>query len=121
METNISPSLSASSPLDKKIKTELICDVLSLAGIVPDCRDTPYSKHEIRSLGNIQNTKISELDEEIIADYNEEFGRKGKFQRIFPRQGTIDYYSQFIQIPRHNNTILWNYIKETPIEYTTSS
>ena len=33
LEVNISPSLSSSSPLDKKIKTMLICDVLNLVGV----------------------------------------------------------------------------------------
>jgi len=33
LEVNISPSLSSSSPLDKKIKTMLICDTLNLVGI----------------------------------------------------------------------------------------
>ena len=35
LEVNISPSLSSSSPLDKKIKTMLICDTLNLTGIQP--------------------------------------------------------------------------------------
>lgn len=35
LEVNISPSLSSSSPLDKKIKTMLICDTLNLTGVQP--------------------------------------------------------------------------------------
>ena len=35
LEVNISPSLSSSSPLDKKIKTTLICDTLNLIGVYP--------------------------------------------------------------------------------------
>ena len=35
LEVNISPSLSSSSPLDKKIKTMLICDSLNLVGVSP--------------------------------------------------------------------------------------
>ena len=33
LEVNISPSLSSSSPLDKKIKTMLICDTLNMVGV----------------------------------------------------------------------------------------
>mmetsp|Transcript_17365 Transcript_17365/g.16574 ORF Transcript_17365/g.16574 Transcript_17365/m.16574 type:complete len:95 (-) Transcript_17365:276-560(-) len=33
LEVNISPSLSSSSPLDKKIKTTLICDTMNLVGV----------------------------------------------------------------------------------------
>ena len=35
LEVNISPSLSSSSPLDKKIKTMLIVDTLNLVGVFP--------------------------------------------------------------------------------------
>jgi tubulin polyglutamylase TTLL4 len=35
LEVNISPSLSSSSPLDKKIKTVLMCDTLNLVGVLP--------------------------------------------------------------------------------------
>ena len=35
LEVNVSPSLSSSSPLDKKIKTVLICDAMNLVGVVP--------------------------------------------------------------------------------------
>ena len=35
LEINISPSLSSSSALDKKIKTTLICDTLNLIGVTP--------------------------------------------------------------------------------------
>ena len=35
LEVNISPSLSSSSPLDKKIKTMLITDTLNLVGCYP--------------------------------------------------------------------------------------
>lgn len=40
LEINISPSLSSSSPLDKKIKTTLICDTMNLIGIMPYDRKT---------------------------------------------------------------------------------
>ena len=43
LEVNISPSLSSSSPLDKKIKTTLICDTMNLIGIMPYDRKT-YDK-----------------------------------------------------------------------------
>ncbi len=35
LEVNISPSLSSSSAMDKKIKTVLICDTLNLIGVCP--------------------------------------------------------------------------------------
>jgi tubulin polyglutamylase TTLL4 len=56
LEVNISPSLSSSSPLDKKIKTVLICDTLNLVGVVPYDRKLYDKETDIlskkRLLGN---------------------------------------------------------------------
>lgn len=41
LEVNVSPSLSSSSPFDKKIKTMLICDTLTLVGV------KPYDKRKV--------------------------------------------------------------------------
>lgn len=35
LECNVCPSLSSSSPLDKKIKTTLLCDIFNLVGFSP--------------------------------------------------------------------------------------
>ena len=35
MEVNVCPSLNSSSPLDKKVKTTVICDIMNLLGYVP--------------------------------------------------------------------------------------
>ena len=35
IEVNICPSLSSSSPLDRRIKTSLISDTLNLLGLIP--------------------------------------------------------------------------------------
>ena len=34
LEVNLSPSLNCDSPLDQKIKSEMICDLFNLAGII---------------------------------------------------------------------------------------
>jgi len=49
LEVNISPSLSSSSPLDKKIKTVLICDTLNLVGVHPYDRNQ-YQKETEQQL-----------------------------------------------------------------------
>jgi len=41
IEVNVLPSFSSSSPLDKRIKTSLMCDVFNTIGIVP------YSKKKL--------------------------------------------------------------------------
>jgi len=60
LEVNISPSLSSSSPLDKKIKTVLICDTLNLVGVFPYDRKQYEKDTELllkkRLLGLEKNT-----------------------------------------------------------------
>jgi len=46
LEVNVSPSLSSSSPLDKRIKTMLVADMLTLAGIRPF--DHKTVEHEVK-------------------------------------------------------------------------
>jgi len=45
LEVNVLPSLSSSSPLDKKIKTSLMSDIFNIIGIVPYDRKK-YIKEE---------------------------------------------------------------------------
>ena len=135
LEVNVSPSLSSSSPLDKKIKTSLMCDVFTLSGLVPYDRKK-FEKHQEaakqkRLLGlrgsrvfhkNIQflkNTPLSEIDlgdDElmILAETEEEFYRKGNFERVFPEAAIIDKYSRFFEVERFNNILVWKWMQENP-------
>lgn len=57
LEINISPSLSSSSPLDKKIKTTLICDTLNMIGV------TPYDRKIYeREMENVLKKRLLGLD-----------------------------------------------------------
>lgn len=119
LEVNISPSLSSSSPLDKKIKTALICDSLNLVGVQPYDRKhyERFAEHEVKNklLGitkkshddahlskvikmvnyNKQNMlqSINEDDANVIIDFEEEQIRTGNFDLIFPLANNIRYYS----------------------------
>jgi tubulin polyglutamylase TTLL4 len=57
LEINISPSLSSSSPLDKKIKTMLIVDTLNLVGVQPYDRKL----HE-KEMENLLKKRLLGLD-----------------------------------------------------------
>ena len=35
----------------------------------------------------------------------------GNFIRVFPQISNVDYYSQFFETQRHNNLLLWRYLK----------
>jgi len=61
LEVNVQPSLSSSSPLDKRIKTTLISDVFNIIGIVPYNRKK-YMKEEedkkVKYFLGLDNKKI---------------------------------------------------------------
>jgi len=59
LEINISPSLSSSSSLDKKIKTTLICDTLNLVGVTPYDRKL-YDKE----MENVLKKRLLGLDKQ---------------------------------------------------------
>ena len=90
------PSLSSSSPFDKRIKTMLICDTLTLVGIRGYDKQKFHSQHtELLGLAPFaQSMTLSELrqkprmtgseqlsrDElELLMDLDEEFMRRGNF------------------------------------------
>jgi tubulin polyglutamylase TTLL4 len=59
LEVNVSPSLSSSGPLDRRIKTTLLSDVFNLVGFIPYDRkklDREFDVNRInRLLGKISN------------------------------------------------------------------
>lgn len=133
LEVNVCPSLSSSSPLDKKIKTSLMCDVFNLVGFVPYDRKQHEKETENQKIGRLlgfekvkimqrnlialQNCKsledfsLCEEDLDVLFDAEEELYRTGYFKRIFPLKHNIDYYSQFFDTTRYNNLLLWKFLK----------
>lgn len=63
LEVNVLPSLSSSSPFDKRIKTMLICDTLTLVGIRGYDKQKFHSQHtELLGLAPFaQSMTLSEL------------------------------------------------------------
>lgn len=123
LEVNISPSLSSSSPLDKKIKTVLICDTLNLVGVFPYDRKQYEKETElllkkrllgldrqkegieaelmpesylwkiIKQLGKEQGEPLTEDDLNVVLDFEEEQFRLGNFEKIYPCINNVVYYS----------------------------
>ena len=132
LEVNVCPSLSSSSPIDKRIKTSLMCDVLHLIGVTPVDRKLEderienekisrlfsgekTSKFGHRNLAALQSCHIEdyELTEEdlnMLIDYEEEGQRLGEFKRIFPTVDNSDAYAEFFEMNRYNNFLLWKHI-----------
>ena len=121
LEVNILPSLSSSSPMDKKIKTMLMCDILTLIGIFPyskaDLAQEKTMKNSYRNIlslaesNSLEDYVLSEDDLQILLDCEEENHRTGNFKRIFPLKKNIDIYSNFFQVQRYNNLLLWKHLK----------
>jgi tubulin polyglutamylase TTLL4 len=74
LEVNISPSLSSSSPLDKKIKTVLICDTLNLVGVFPYDRKQyeketeTYLKKRLLGLDRQQKSDFESIMNELVPE-----------------------------------------------------
>lgn len=128
LEVNVLPSLSSSSPMDKKIKNTLLTDILHLVGLVPynskkleKERDAhtrrrllgkvskkPLRQRTARELLDCTLEDLTEADLEVLCDLEDEYARRGNFERIFPTVDTAWYY-KFFPVPRYYNTLvdLW--------------
>ena len=134
IEVNVCPSLASSSPLDKQIKTALMCDIFTLSGIVPYDRvalekEIEYiktsrlygfdkvTKFSHRNIGllNACNTlddyNLSAEDLDLLADCEDVDEKCGDFKKIFPLKQNIDTYAQYFDCARYNNTLLWKHIR----------
>ena len=120
LEVNVSPSLSSSSPFDKKVKTMLVCDTMNLVGVTPYDRRRhereveEQAKNRLLGLekspskqgsrGSVQDAKnklsldkLGEEDLNILYDFEEEENRAHNYQRIFPLQSNVDKYERFFE------------------------
>jgi len=127
LEVNLSPSLACESPLDLKIKGDLISDLFNLAGVVPlDQRtyneNASFGKNQnllnygvtVPSFIDKKNNSYSESksldsltkeEKTMIRETNEEWERRGKFKRVFPGPNVNDY-KNFFEIDRPYNKLL---------------
>jgi tubulin polyglutamylase TTLL5 len=129
LEVNLSPSLACDSPLDQKIKGELISDLFTMIGIVPlDVRKSGGGKNLRGPLAAYSqslnpptapkrrtapgfwnagaNSEPGTKDERgVIKETNAENARCGNFERIFPTELSINY-KNFFEMERPYNQIL---------------
>ena len=112
MEVNLSPSLHCDSPLDIKIKGELIAEIFDLARITPlylrEKESEPIKYNLSQSLENkilkeashidiVKDFKFTKEIKEILWDTDEEYKRLKTFKRIFPSETSLNYRKFFIQ------------------------
>jgi tubulin polyglutamylase TTLL4 len=129
LEVNVFPSLASSSPLDKRIKTQLAADALTLVGFQPFDHDlvdraqkeenmrrlqglAPKSgsvsrSHTVQSLESLKSLKeLGEGEWRLILDTHDEYMRRGMLERIYPTAESRARYAEFFAAPRYANRIL---------------
>jgi hypothetical protein len=125
LEVNVSPSLSSSSPLDRRLKTCLMADVLTLAGFRPywqkDVEKEKQQVQEARLLGQGQKVRparsVTQLQETDLSDFGveewalivltyEEFMRRGNLDVLYPKPENVGYYHKFFPTARYRNVVL---------------
>lgn len=132
LEVNVGPSLSSSAPIDKRIKTTLMCDIYTLVGIAPYDRkklkkienqkkqrrlvhsERPQQHSSLQAVlecNSLDELKLSQSEINVLMELEEENHRKGHFDRIFPKKSNIDLYSQYFESDRLLNWITWKYLK----------
>jgi tubulin polyglutamylase TTLL4 len=134
MEVNVCPSLSSSSPMDRRIKHMLLVDVLNLIGVeyfqkkryaelkkrekewlfVNRSDKKTFSKN-INSLEELNYRNCIELlspeDWQVLFECREEEHRYGHFERIFPLKSNVDRLLPLFEIPRYNNLMVAKWLK----------
>ena len=107
------PSLSSSSLFDKRIKTMLVCDALTLIGMRGYAKTqdgTASASHklspfvptmtydEVMQLGKFEGTeRLSKDESELLMDLDDEFSRRGNFELIYPLSKNAMYYERFFE------------------------
>ncbi|XP_063256817.1 tubulin monoglutamylase TTLL4 [Prinia subflava] len=145
LEVNISPSLHSNSPLDVRIKGQMIRDLLNLAGFVLPSMDSVASTTQTKngsafSLGSVLKEKPKPVSEHlraekmkkiyylmqkipdqdfyssvldiltpddvrILVETEDEYSRRGQFERVFPSHVSMRYL-RFFEQPRYFNILV---------------
>jgi len=134
LEVNILPSFSSSSPLDKRIKTRLIAETLTLVGLRPfdhrligqalrEEREGQVSglhtkvqaapkSHTLNTLTQSTLWELGQAEWTTIAEAHDEFMRRGSLQRVFPTEDGVDRYTDLFACPRYANLVLAKWLHE---------
>ncbi len=54
---------------------------------------------------------LSEDDVETLIQSEEEYYRRGHFEKIYPLANNIDKYAKYYEALRYNNLLLWRWLK----------
>ena len=119
LEVNLSPSLNCDTPLDLKIKSQLLADLFNLVGVIGnrEAGTRAKTKSESRrpwdssthtfSSEWLGDDGYSRQERAILREAEEEMKRVNGFERVFPGDG-LTYRTLFDQ-ERPLNTLLQNH------------
>eukprot|EP01027_Heterolobosea_sp_BB2_P015683 GEZU01022446.1.p1 GENE.GEZU01022446.1~~GEZU01022446.1.p1 ORF type:complete len:521 (+),score=144.48 GEZU01022446.1:71-1633(+) len=127
IEVNLLPSLSASSPLDKKIKTELVTNLFNMVGFIPYDRGN-YEEHAAKKLHfqpSPNPIKLDDLPAEVrdfvssltkeqklvLQETEDEYHRRDKFERIYPKFDVTEKYKKYFSAKRPLNKLVHDWLK----------
>lgn len=112
----------------------LICDALNMIGVVPydrkeyeketeqlmkkrlmglERKSRPPSQNPLKGKREFIAEDLDETEKEILLQFEEEQTRLGNFERIFPTEQNVGYYSQFFEQRRTGNEMLWKHLRGT--------
>ena len=117
IEVNQCPSMNMKTNIDRQIKMPLFSDVMNLIGFTPDVikKNKTFNNIEdteenlVRISGMTAENCIHILtvqDWNVLFEFDEEFNRKGNFERIFPNKENVVKYSDIFSTKRYNNLLL---------------
>ena len=118
MEVNMSPSMNTDSPLDLKIKGNMIADLLSLIGVTPlndRYLDGNHLRYDIKNYRKPDNKQIDLglVEKFVLKEVEAENNRRGAWKRVFPVQDKR--YKQFFEVDRYFNRLVREYNKPQDI------
>eukprot|EP00929_Paragymnodinium_shiwhaense_P116782 TRINITY_DN8666_c0_g1_i1.p1 TRINITY_DN8666_c0_g1~~TRINITY_DN8666_c0_g1_i1.p1 ORF type:complete len:938 (-),score=235.93 TRINITY_DN8666_c0_g1_i1:103-2916(-) len=131
LEVNVFPSLSSSSPFDKRVKTQLVADVMTLVGFQPFdhelVKNAVKEEHQKRLQGihpkiqparqNLQSLAgaslkdFGEMEWKIILDAHDEYLRRGSLERIYPTPQAVAKHAQHFASQRYANVVLQKWME----------
>lgn len=108
----MSPSMNSDSPLDIKIKGNMIADLLTLANVAPLADryiDGSHLRYDIKNYKKPDNKEVElgPVERFVIKEAQAELARSGGWRRIFPTGDKR--YKQFFESDRYFNRLLREY------------
>ena len=116
--------------ITKPLATKRVCDELTLLGIQPydklKVKSQPEAMTKLNPLrrsmtiqdlmikddGKLKGYESLTQDEiNMLIELEEENSRRGNFERIFPAESNMDYYSKFFECKRYENILMMSYLR----------